>query len=206
MPAAPHALEADWLGGRRIANGGLPQLLHDRPTTAERIEETGARGEGGDRTLVIDQRAEDAVFAQLERLHDEGVRFMAVSEERGEVDFGDGAVRVVIDPLDGSLNAKRGLPAPPPSIAVADGPTMADVAFGYVHDFGTGEEWVARRGEGVMLSGEPLADPPGERRDDEGRLEILAVESADPRWLAASAAELSDVAHRIRALGTVAVA
>src|SRR3954466_374523 len=206
MPSAPHALEADWLGACRSATEELRRLLHDRPTTAERIEETGERGEGGDRTLVIDQRAEDAVFAELERLHDAGVRFTAVSEERGEVDFGDPGVRVVIDPIDGSLNAKRGLPAHAISIAVADGPTMADVAFGYVHDFGTGEEGVARRGQGVPPNGEPLPDPPGERRDEEGRLEILAVESADPRWLAAAAAELTDVAHRIRALGTVAVA
>src|SRR3954447_10267428 len=180
MPTAPHALEADWLGACRIATGELRQLLHDRPTTAERIEETGARGEGGDRTLVIDQRAEEAVFAQLERLHEEGVRFMAVSEERGEVDFGDGAVRVVIDPLDGSLNAKRGLPAHALSIAVADGPTMGEVAFGYVYDFGAEEEWVARRGEGVLLDGEPLPPAPDERRDEEGRLEGVGVEAGEP--------------------------
>src|SRR3954469_353410 len=181
MPSAPHALEADWLGAGRSGTEELRRLLHDSPTTAERIEETGERGEGGDQTLVIDQRSEDAVFAQLERLHDEGARFMAISEERGEVDFGDDAVRVVIDPLDGSLNAKRGLPAHGISIAVADGPTMADVAFGFVHDFGTGEEWSARRGEGVRLDERPLPEPPGERRDDDGRLEIVAIESADPR-------------------------
>ena len=206
MPAAPHALEADWLGACRSATEELRRLLHDRPTTAERIEETGERGEGGDRTLVIDQRAEDAVFAHLERLHDEGARFTAVSEERGEVDFGDPGVRVVIDPLDGSLNAKRGLPAHALSIAVADGSTMADVAFAYGHDFGTGEEWTARRGEGVLLGGEPLRAPPGERRDADGRLEIVAIESADPRWIARAAPDLAEVAPRFRALGTVAVA
>src|SRR3954469_14993522 len=206
MPSAPHALEADWLGACRNATEELRTLLHDRPTTAERIEETGERGGGGDRTLVIDQKAEDAVFAQLDRLHDGGVRFTAISEERGEVDFGDDVVRVVIDPLDGSLNAKRGLPAHAISIAVADGPTMADVAFGYVHDFGTGEEWTARRGEGVLLDGRPVPPPPGERRDDEGRLEIVAIESADPRWIARAAPDLAEVAHRFRALGTVAVA
>src|SRR4051812_9242059 len=206
MSSAPHALEADWLGACRTAAAALGRLLDERPTTRERVEETGERGEGGDRTLVIDQRAEDAVFAELERLHDAGVRFTAVSEERGEVDFGDPGVRVVIDPIDGSLNAKRGLPAHAISIAVADGPTMADVAFGYVHDFGTGEEWVARRGEGVMLNERPLPEPPGERRDDDGRLEIVAIESADPRWIARSAGDLAEVAHRFRALGTVAVA
>src|SRR3954452_2340487 len=206
MSSAPHALQADWLGACRSARDDLRRLLHDSPTTAERIEETGERGEGGDQTLVIDQRSEDAVFAQLERLHDEGARFMAISEERGEVDFGDDAVRVVIDPLDGSLNAKRGLPAHALSVAVADGPTMADVAFGYVYDFGTREEWTARRGEGVLLDGEPLAEPPGERRDADARREVVAIEPADPRWIAASAADLAEVAHRFRALGTIAVA
>jgi myo-inositol-1(or 4)-monophosphatase len=203
MATAPNALEADWLGACRTARDALAQILRERPSTHERVEETGSRGEGGDRTLVIDQVAEDAMFGALERLHDDGIRFTAVSEERGEVDFGDPGVLVVIDPLDGSLNAKRGLPAHAISVAVADGPTMADVAFGYVYDFGSGEEWVARRGEGVTVGGDQLPVPGPERRTDEGRLEIVAVESADPRWIAA--ADLTDVAHRIRALGTIAV-
>src|SRR3954462_1533532 len=178
MGSSRTALEADWLGACRVARDALAGVLRDTPDSRERLEETGERGEGGDRTLVIDQAAEDAVFAELERLHGEGVRFSAISEERGEVDFGDERVRVVIDPLDGSLNAKRGLPAPAISVAVADGPTMGDVAFGYVYDFGAGEEWVARHGEGVLLDGEPLPAAPAERCDDEGRLEILAIESA----------------------------
>src|SRR5439155_452025 len=83
---------------------------------------------------------------------------------------------------------------------------MADVVFGYVYDFGTGEEWVARRGAGVLLNGRPAPAPPGERHDENGRLEIVAIESADPRWIAAAAADLAEVAHRFRALGTIAVA
>src|SRR2546423_1753177 len=79
-------------------------------------------------------------------------------------------------------------------------------AFGFVHDFGPGGEGVASRGRGVLQSGEPLPEPPGERRDDEGRLEVVAIESADPRWIAAAAGELAEVAYRVRALGTIAVA
>ena len=33
---------------------------------------------------------------------------------------------------------------------------MDDVHFGYVYDFGAGEEWTARRGEGAWLNGERL--------------------------------------------------
>jgi myo-inositol-1(or 4)-monophosphatase len=205
MTDAPDALHADWLSACRAATAELGRILESRPTMDERVEETGTRGEGGDRTLLIDQEAEDAIFRELERLHGEGYRFTAISEERGEVDFGDPAIRVVIDPLDGSLNAKRGLPAHALSLAVADGPTMGDVAFGFVYDFGAGEEWVARRGEGVMLDGNRLPDAPDERCDEEGRLEILAIESADPRSIAATSDELGEAAHRLRAFGAIAV-
>src|SRR3954452_7162884 len=203
MTPSPTALEADWLGVCRVGRDALARVLRETPGSRERLEETGVRGGGGDRTLVIDKDAEDAVFAELERLHGEGVRFSAISEERGEVDFGDPGIRVVIDPLDGSLNAKRGLPAHAISVAVADGPTMADVFFGYVFDFGTGEEWVARRGQGALLDDKPVPVGAGERRDRDGRLEIVAIESADPRWIVA--ADLTEVAHRLRALGTIAV-
>src|SRR4051795_9875600 len=154
------ALDHDWLGACRNAAAGLGSVLREHPTSRERVVETGEPGGGGDRTLVIDAAAEDAVFAELERLHDDGARFTAVSEERGVVDFGDPDVLVVIDPIDGSLNAKRGLTHHALSIAVAEGPTMADVVFGYVFDLGPGEEGRATLGEGASLDGERLAPPP----------------------------------------------
>jgi myo-inositol-1(or 4)-monophosphatase len=199
------ASSPDWLGAARRAASGIRHLLAERPTIAERVRETGTTGEGGDRTLLIDEAAEDLVFAQLERLHAQGVNFTAVSEERGTVDFGGGDTVVVIDPIDGSLNAKRGLPHHAVSIAVAEGPTMADVVFGFVQDFGPDEEWVAYRGHGARLNGMPLDATLGERRVGD-RLEVVGVESADPRWVVASADALAEVSHRIRAIGTMASA
>src|SRR5918992_5630114 len=176
-------MSPDWLGAARRAADALSAMLAEKPTIAQRVIETGERGEGGDRTLEIDAAAERAVFAELERLHDEGARFCAVSEERGLVDFGDPDVTVVVDPIDGSMNAKRGMPHHALSIAVAEGSTMGQVVFGYVHDFGPGEEWVAWRGGGAELNGERLDPTLGERRTGDGKLELVGIESADPRWI-----------------------
>jgi myo-inositol-1(or 4)-monophosphatase len=205
MDVAPSALQADWLSACRRATAGLREMLRASPTTAERAEETGSRGHGGDRTLVIDQSAESLVLDELRGLHKQGHRFCAISEEKGEVDFGDPGVRVIIDPIDGSLNAKRGLPHHAVSIAVARGRTMADVEFAYVYDFGPDEEWWARRGEGAWLDGERIDPELPERAGSDGRLEVLGVESADPRWLGLSIEELSASAYRLRAIGAIAV-
>jgi myo-inositol-1(or 4)-monophosphatase len=204
MSSTRSALDADWLGACRRAVAGLERLRAAAPTTSERAIETGTRGVGGDRTLVIDESAESVVLEELQALSAAGFRFHAVSEECGEIDYGDGGVRVIIDPIDGSLNAKRGISHHALSVAVADGDTMQDVVFGYVYDFGPSEEWWARSGEGAWCNG-ALVDPSlGERRGRDGRLEVLGIESADPRWVAASIDPLVGAAYRLRALGTIA--
>ena len=211
MPSTPSALQADWLGACRAASQGLREVLVEHPTSRERVVETGSRGEGGDQTLVIDELAEEVVFAQLDALHASGARFTAVSEERGIVDYGDGDLIVVIDPIDGSLNAKRGMSHYALSIAVADArgrggaATMADVVFGYVHDFGPGEEWTARRGEGARLDGRLIDSPPPERRTRDGRLELIAIENSDPRWMAPAMEGLVAHVNRVRAIGSIAI-
>jgi myo-inositol-1(or 4)-monophosphatase len=180
-------------------------VFDEHPTSRERVVETGETGEGGDQTLVIDQQAEDAVFAQLDALHEAGARFSAISEERGRIDYGGEELLVVIDPLDGSLNAKRGMRSYSVSVAVADGPTMGDVFFGYVYDFGTREEWVAWRGDGAWLDGVRIESPPDERRLADGRLEAITIESADPRWIAPKMQALCDTVFRLRVMGSIAI-
>lgn len=194
----------DWLGAARRAAEAMSAMLAEHPTIAERAVETGSRGEGGDRTLEIDAAAERAVFSELERLHDEGARFTVVSEERGTVDYGDAGVIVVVDPIDGSMNAKRGMPHHALSIAVAHGQTMAGVEFGYVRDFGPAEEWVAWRGGGAELNGVRLDPALGERRTVDGKLELVGIESADPRWIRDAIEPLVQTSHRLRAIGTIA--
>jgi myo-inositol-1(or 4)-monophosphatase len=196
--ATPDAPAADWLAfSRRAADAGR-EALKRFPLTAQRAEKLG-RGEGGDMTLAIDGAVEDTVFAELEAL---GVGLCAISEERGLVEIsGGGPIHVVIDPIDGSLNAKRKLPFYSISIAVADGDDMASVVFGYVANFPTGEEWWATRGEGAFLDGKRL-----EPAAHDTHLEILGVESAHPWLVAAGADAIAQTrAHRLRMIGSIAL-
>jgi myo-inositol-1(or 4)-monophosphatase len=195
-------LAADWLALCRRVVEAQREILDSVSGIAERTVYEGI-GEGGDRTLEIDRRCEDVVFAELDALHGSGHDFTAVSEERGEVAFGDPAApgRVVIDPIDGSLNARRTIPSHCVSIAVAPGPSMADVDFGYVYDFGASEEFAARTGPGVTLDGRPLrADGP-----DHG-LEVVGIEGAEPGGLAPVLERLDGRAFRVRAIGAIALA
>src|SRR3954468_3172722 len=196
--ATPGPPEADWLAfSRRAAEAGRTALRRF-PQTGERARRVG-RGEGGDMTLAIDAAVEDALFAELETL---GVGLCAVSEERGLVEIGGGGRTMgVIDPIDGSLNAKRRLPLYSLSIAVASGDDMASVDFGYVTNFPTGEEWWATRGSGAYLDGERL-----EPAEPDTPLEILGVESAHPWLLSAGADAIAATeAHRLRMIGSIAL-
>src|SRR5204862_150808 len=117
----------DWLATCRAAVEDVRGVLVELPTRVEREPVVGA-GKGGDDTVAIDAAAENAIVRRLEAT---GGDFTLISEELGERAFGSGgAAHVVVDPIDGSLNAKRGIPFFALSVAVAGGATMDDIHFG----------------------------------------------------------------------------
>jgi len=168
-------------------------VLADLPTRAEREPVVG-EGEGGDQTTAVDAAAERVILERLSGIDGTTI----VSEEVGVL--GDGPLRIVVDPIDGSLNAKRGIPFFSVSIAVAEGTTMDDVVFAFVHDFGNSEEWVAERGQGAFLNGGGL----GETRPKE-KLEILSFEATLTSSIAEKAAAMVGLAYRLRVMGSLAL-
>jgi len=186
-----------WLETCRLCVADIRAVLDELPTRAER-EPVLRLGEGGDDTTAIDQAAEDAVVARLTALDGD---FVLVSEELGVRSFGSGGPRtVVVDPIDGSVNAKRGIPFFSFSFAVAEGGSMGDVVFGYVYDFGSGEEWTAERGSGAYLDGARL----GSQRPKE-TIEILSFEGTTAEAIAERLGGVLPLVGRIRVMGSLAL-
>jgi len=105
----------------------------------------------GDATDVVTEADRRAEAAQLELLQAErpgdGVR----GEEGASV--AGGARRWLLDPVDGTLNYARGLPAWCSAVVLMDGEgALACAAFDPV----AGELFSAARGEGATLNGAPL--------------------------------------------------
>ena len=77
---------------------------------------------------------------------------------------------------------------------------MDDVVFGFVYDFGSGEEWVAERGRGATLNGQPL----GAVRP-KNPIEILCFEGTTTEFIAEKAGAIVGVAQRLRVMGSLAL-
>jgi myo-inositol-1(or 4)-monophosphatase len=186
-----------WLETCRAAVEDVRHILDELPTRAEREPVVG-HGLGGDDTTAIDAAAEHAIVSRLDAT---GTDFTLVSEELGRRASRDaGGLVVVLDPIDGSINAKRGIPFFSLSVAVADGPAMENIFFGYVYDFGSGEEWTASRGEGARLNGALLGAV-----KPKDRIEILSLEATETELVARHAPALVGLAYRLRIMGSLAL-
>jgi myo-inositol-1(or 4)-monophosphatase len=157
-------------------------------------------GAGGDTTVEVDRVAEDVVFSELAALAEGGERFSVLSEEAGHRSFGAELPLVLVDPVDGSLNAKQGVPLYGLMLAVLDGPAVSDALAGLVMNLATGQSWAALRGQGAWRDTERLQVL---QRSNPGRIELLGLEST-PRALRA-AQPLVERAAKIRILGSMAL-
>lgn len=108
-------------------------------------------GADGSPTEELDRLAEAEILRSLEA---EGVDWDVVSEEAGHVRRGGGR-SLVVDPIDGTMNAVRNLPFSTVSLALGSG-TLGGVDLGLVRDLARGTTWWAARGEGAFLDGRPI--------------------------------------------------
>jgi myo-inositol-1(or 4)-monophosphatase len=181
----------DWIGLCRAAVADVKAVLAEMPGRDARERPVG-HGKGGDVTAALDEAAETAALKHFDRAD---VRI--VSEEIGH--RGEGRYTLVVDPIDGSQNAERGIPYFCLCVAVAEGDTAGDVFFGYVYDFGANEEWTATRGEGALLNGAPMLDGP---RDS---IQFMSLEATRATLVLESLEKLEPLTDRVRVMGAQAL-
>jgi myo-inositol-1(or 4)-monophosphatase len=140
---------------------------------------------------VLDAAAA-AVREALAVLHRAG---LAVLSEESGLTGDSSAELVVLDPLDGSTNAARGIPWYATSLCVIDdeGPRVAVVV-----DQARGVRFEAVRGGGARRAGHPLA-PSGCRRLADAVVGVSGLPASSPGWaqfraLGAAALDLCAVA------------
>lgn len=165
----------------------------------ERGRSRHGRGAGGDTTLELDRAAETVVFAELDALAGRGETFSVLSEEAGHRSFGADYPLILVDPVDGSLNAEHGIPVAGLMLAALDGPNVADTYAGFVLNLSTGDAWTALRKQGARRNGQALKV----LHTDPTSIALVGLEST-PRALGA-ARPLVEQASKIRILGSMAL-
>ena len=122
---------------------------------SKKAAEKAQRGAGGDISMQIDLIAEQIVINTLEN---EKANLLLISEELGEKYIGneEKAIKsqnvLIIDPVDGSNNAVRGIPYCSISIAYAIGKSIKDIKKAVVLDLVSKDIYWAVKGEGAYLN------------------------------------------------------
>ena len=108
-------------------------------------------GADGTPTKYIDKIAEDVAIKLLKKSE---TKVNLLSEEAGFLDFG-GKYTFVLDPVDGTRNAYRGIPFYAVSLAIGTS-KISDVEYGSVKNIPTGDVFVAEKGHGTFLNGKQI--------------------------------------------------
>lgn len=175
-----HPPEEQWLDcALHMASAGQAAV---RPLHGTLVGRTLlGRGAGGDRMIEIDRASEEAILRALNK--HAPAQYQLISEEMGVSGTADSPWKVVLDPLDGSLNAKRGLEPFCVSIGVAEGSTLGDVRVAHVQDYLRPHLFSAVRGSGLLRArlGEPIVPEPLDRsRLERDSVEVVLLEAGRP--------------------------
>lgn len=159
------------------------------------------QGAGGDGTVYVDSVAEAAVLRVLEEEHAAGRSFQLISEEVGERSFGEGGDVIVVDPIDGSHNAKMGVPYFSLTLAAARDRTFGSVYQASVRNLATGDTFRAEQGAGASLNGAPcVLDPEAPASLNIAQFEPTRIRQTLSRWT-----PLMLQAEKVRMLGSAAL-
>jgi len=188
-----------WIGVLRGIGKTLLEKIPQIAGSADASVSIG-RGASGDQTFLIDETAERIIIGALEKTADKGTGFTLISEECGIKEYGaESNVLILVDPIDGSNNAKRGVPYYAVSIAVLNGKRLEDLLAGYVLDLSSGKEYWAIKGEGAWCNGKRIECHGSEE------LDMVAYEASVPKKDIDTILPALRSARKVRCLGAIAL-
>lgn len=120
---------------------------------AEDIGAIATKTTATDLVTAADRAVERLIVSRLREQRPDDLVLGEEYGEHGGSAAGDGRVRWVLDPIDGTVNYVYGIPHYAVSIAAE---IAGRVVAGVVHNVGTGEEWTATRGGGAWRDGSRL--------------------------------------------------
>ena len=182
------------------------EKVHPLIGTEEGAERAGSeRGAGGDMSMHIDIVAEKAIIEILERSN---LDLLLISEEIGEKYIGNkenaikNQYKLIVDPIDGSNNAARGIPFSSVSIAFAVGNKIANIEKAVIIDLTTRDLYWAERGQGAFLNDNKISV------SDQDKHELIFEIDYRLRDLEKSLDKYKRIikkSHRIRTMGSCAL-
>jgi myo-inositol-1(or 4)-monophosphatase len=156
----------------------------------------------GDQTFEIDRIAEEVVIETTRCFFKDAT---VVSEESGLVGIGHGgSPLIIVDPVDGSVNASRGYPCYSCSIGVSEGGNLSDVVCSGVINLLNGDLYVAEKHRGAFLNGSRLSVSNVERIEEALVAVDLNIRGRLPGYVKRMSRIIEEAKH-IRSLGTDAL-
>lgn len=149
----------------------------------------------GDISVFIDKKAQEIV---IESIIKQSIKCMLLSEESGFLDFGKQYPLFIVDPIDGSLNAKRGVPYCAFSIAVANSNQSDSIFEAYVINLATADEFFASKNEGAYINNDII-------KKIYLKDEIAAIEGIKRQTNFDDLKNIYKNFYRIRSMGSVAL-
>ena len=111
-------------------------------------------GADGTSTKYIDKIAEDVAVKCIKK---SDITVNVLSEEAGFLDF-DGKYTFVLDPIDGTRNAYRGIPFYSVSLGIGRS-RLSDIEYGIVKNIPSGDVFIAEKNHGAFLNNKRIGAP-----------------------------------------------
>ena len=154
---------------------------------------------GEDHTRLIDQIAEESVVKYLKR---NGISCILIGEEGGVQEIGENPKRyLIVDAIDGTTNAVRGIGFASSALAFASKDNLKDIKAAAVMNLFSGELYVAERNKGAWRNGKRITTS----KTLDLKNSVISVDLSPITERVSTIIPVMKTARRVRSLGSASL-